>query len=98
MLTYETVRQVNAEFQKLIVEKHNQGTPEDGKNDAMAIVKNYVSEGDYRAISRTITYYGTDYNFGVHAVVRAMLRLISFYSVLDTRLTKSAAENDKKEE
>ena len=78
-LTYDAVRLMNEEFKKLIKEKKNQGTREEGKDDAMAIVKNYVSEGDYRAISRTIVYYGDGYGFGVHAVVRSMLRLISFY-------------------
>ena len=94
MLDYETVRKINAEFQELIKTKNNQGTPEDGKNDAMAIVKNYVSEPDYNAIDRTITYYGSDYNFGIHAVVRAMLRLISYYAVLDNKIGQGANKGE----
>ena len=96
MLDYETVRKINQEFQELISTKNNQGTPEDGKNDAMAIVKNYVSEGDYKALERTITYYGKDYNFGVHAVVRAMLRLVSYYAVLDVKISQKASESGGK--
>ena len=82
MLTIDTIKQITREeLIKLIMENNSTGTREDGKNDAMAAIKKRISEGDYRAVSRTIIYYGDGYGYGVHAVLKAMVRLAQFQYV-----------------